>query len=129
MPSCACPNISFTTRAAIGSRPLTGFRLVDGDYEPIEPDANGNLPSAELGITFGLVDGQLEMWETATGKRLTSGLEEAAELQEQKEELLEQKEELQEQKEDLAQKLAEETKARQALEEELRRLRADKEKK
>jgi Uma2 family endonuclease len=97
---------------------LIGFTLVDGQYEPITPDVNGNVLSAELGITFGLQQGRLEMWETSSGKRLTSGREEAQELQQEKLEL-------QEENSKLAERLATETKARQALEEELRRLRAE----
>jgi hypothetical protein len=64
------------------------------------------------------------MWETSTGKRLTSGLEEAEQLQEQKEQLQQQKASLQEENLDLAQKLAAEAKARQAVEDELRHLRS-----
>jgi Uma2 family endonuclease len=97
---------------------LIGYQLLDGEYEPITPDAKGNLPSAELGVTFGLEQGRLEMWETRSGKRLTSGREEALKLQVEQTVLI--KENLK-----LAEKLTEEAKARQVLEEELRRLRAE----
>ena len=95
---------------------------MDGEYEPITPDAKGSVASTELGVTFGLEQGKLEMWGSSSGKRLTSGREEALELPKAV------KMELLMENVKLAEKLAEEAKARRSLEEELRRLRAEKRK-
>lgn len=92
--------------------PLQGFTLVDGTYQPIPPDATGGIPSEELGITFRIEDGRLEMYQTATGKRLLDHSEAAAEAQELARAAQE--------------KAAEAEAARKALEEELARLRAHK---
>lgn len=63
--------------------PLQGFRLEDGDYTRIESDSKGRIRSEELGITFQLEDGQLAMFQTATGKRLLSHEEYAKALEEE----------------------------------------------
>jgi Uma2 family endonuclease len=63
--------------------PLQGYRLVNGDYVPVETGADGGLVSEELGITFRLEDGELALLESATGKRLKSGAERALELEEE----------------------------------------------
>jgi hypothetical protein len=52
--------------------PLQGFRLVDGDYQSIEADADGGVVSRELGVRFVLENGNLAMFDTATGERLLS---------------------------------------------------------
>lgn len=52
--------------------PLQGFRLVNGEYEPILPDAEGGIVSRELGVRFVLENGDLAMYELATGKPLLS---------------------------------------------------------
>jgi Uma2 family endonuclease len=84
--------------------PLQGYRLVNGDYEPIEPDRAGGIVSQELGITFRLKKGQLLLYNTATGRRLQSKDEQLTKAKA------------------LAKK---EAAARRALEEELARLRAE----
>jgi Uma2 family endonuclease len=58
---------------------LQGYRLVNGRYVRLEPDATGGLVSEQLGITFRVEDGQLALYVTATGERLMSGAEQAAE--------------------------------------------------
>jgi hypothetical protein len=58
---------------------LQGYRLTRGRYAPLEADAEGRIISEQLGITFQLEAGQLAMFETATGKRLLSDEEAAAE--------------------------------------------------
>ena len=49
---------------------MQGFRLVDGNYEMIPADAEGGVASKELGIRFILEDGNLAMFDAATGERL-----------------------------------------------------------
>jgi Uma2 family endonuclease len=62
---------------------LQGYRLVNGDYVLLEPGHDGGLVSEQLGITFRLEDGNLALFETATGKRLKSSAERAQELEEE----------------------------------------------
>ena len=52
--------------------PLQGFRLVNGTYEQIPPDADGGIVSQELGVRFVLENGDLAMFDVATGERLLS---------------------------------------------------------
>ena len=49
---------------------LQGFRLVNGDYVQIESGADGSLASEQLGITFRLENGDLALFNTATGQRI-----------------------------------------------------------
>jgi Uma2 family endonuclease len=56
---------------------LQGFRLVEGIYLPWEPDEKGNLVSEQLGIRFHLEDGQLVLFNAATGERLKRDIERA----------------------------------------------------
>jgi Uma2 family endonuclease len=94
--------------------PLQGFILKEGEYIAIEPDEQGRLLSEQLGITFALEAGQLAMFETATGRRLLSDEEAAAEANQRASAA--------------EQRLALETAARQALQEELARLRSERNK-
>jgi Uma2 family endonuclease len=55
--------------------PLQGFRLKGGEYEPIPPDAAGAIASRELGVRFVLEDGDLAMYDVASGERLLSDAE------------------------------------------------------
>jgi Uma2 family endonuclease len=57
--------------------PLQGFRLIDGGYARIEPDASGTLACEQLGIHLRLDAGELVMLDAQTGRRLLTG-EEAA---------------------------------------------------
>jgi Uma2 family endonuclease len=57
--------------------PLKGFRLIEGGYARIEPDASGTLACEQLGIQLRLDDGELVMLDAQTGRRLLTG-EEAA---------------------------------------------------
>jgi regulator of protease activity HflC (stomatin/prohibitin superfamily) len=43
---------------------LAGFHLVDGHYQPIQPDAQGRLGSTILGLRLGVVDGSLRLFDT-----------------------------------------------------------------
>ena len=54
--------------------PLQGFRLVGGDYVPIEPIA-GRLPSEVFGLHLECEGGKLRMFDPTTGKRLPTRLE------------------------------------------------------
>src|SRR5262249_28681704 len=60
--------------------PLQGFRLVGGDYVPIEP-IDGRLPSAVLGLHLEREGARLRLFDPATGQRLPTRQEarEAAE--------------------------------------------------
>jgi Uma2 family endonuclease len=51
---------------------LQGYRLQGAVYEPIVPQADGSLRSSELGVRFALADGELVMFDAATGQRLLS---------------------------------------------------------
>ena len=54
--------------------PLQGFRLVGGDYVPIEPIA-GRLPSQVLGLHLERDGEKLRLFDPATGERLLTRLE------------------------------------------------------
>jgi len=57
---------------------LTGYRLVDGFYQVIQPDAQGRLLSETTGVWFGLDESQrvLVLVDAATGTRLLDDEEE-----------------------------------------------------
>ena len=54
-----------------------GFRLVDGDYVPIEP-VDGRLPSAALGLHLERDGTDLRLFDPSTGRRLPIPSEESA---------------------------------------------------
>jgi len=58
--------------------PLQGFRLVGGEYALTASDANGALRSPRLGLDMRLEDGQLALYDAATGARLLRGAERVA---------------------------------------------------
>jgi Uma2 family endonuclease len=60
---------------------LQGFRLVEGVYVPWQPDENGALLSEQLGIKFRLEEGQLVLFNAATGERLKCDSERAEEAE------------------------------------------------
>jgi Uma2 family endonuclease len=49
---------------------LQGFRLVNGRYRPIEPEAGGSLRSLTTGLLLQVEDSRLRLVEAVTGKRL-----------------------------------------------------------
>jgi Uma2 family endonuclease len=53
---------------------LQGFRLIDGDYLPIEP-VNGGLPSEVLGLHLVRDDQRLRLYNPATGEELLTAVE------------------------------------------------------
>jgi hypothetical protein len=56
--------------------PLKGYRLIDeGAFAPIEPDAQGQIESAELGIRLRLEGRELVMADPQTGQRLLTEAE------------------------------------------------------
>jgi Uma2 family endonuclease len=67
--------------------PLQGFRLVAGAYEPILPEADCSIISQELGVRFVLEDGDLAMFDVATGERLLSQRERAENAEQRAKEL------------------------------------------
>ena len=66
----------FDPRAEYLEPPLQGFRLVGGDYVPIEPIA-GRLPSQVLGLHLERDGEKLRLFDPATGERLLTRLEAA----------------------------------------------------
>ena len=58
--------------------PLQGYRLVDDDYEPIKPAADGGLDSQELDLRLTIGEGHLEFVRRDTGERLLTRAERAA---------------------------------------------------
>lgn len=90
--------------------PLQGFRLVNGEYERIPPEPDGSVVSKVLGIRFVLEDGDLAMFDAATGERILSDGERA--------------EEETRRRESAEERLAEEIAARRKLEGELARLKS-----
>lgn len=98
--------------------PLLGYRLVGGGYVPLEPDDQGQLHSEQLGISLWLDEGRLAMAETATGKRLQTGGEWGEDANGRARQAEQRAGEAE-------QRLLQERAARQALEEELGRLRKE----
>jgi Uma2 family endonuclease len=54
--------------------PLQGFRLVEGEYEPIDP-IEGRLPSEVAGLHLEPVIEDLRLYDPATGRHLTTSRE------------------------------------------------------
>ncbi len=59
------------------SVPLMGFRLVDGAYVEISPDAEGGISSAVLGLDFHLLDDGLRLYAPGVGQWLQTPAERA----------------------------------------------------
>jgi Uma2 family endonuclease len=97
--------------------PLQGFRLNDGAYESIPPDADGGIVSRELGIRFVLENGELAMFDVHTGERLLCNRE-LAEQQSARAQHESRR------ADDAERRLQQEAAARRALEQEVARLRA-----
>lgn len=54
---------------------LQGYRLVNDQYEPIKPQANGRLLSEVLGLEWGMDEARLRSWDAATQTRLLTPTE------------------------------------------------------
>jgi Uma2 family endonuclease len=52
------------------SPPLQGYRLVDGRYVPIRPEADGSLVSRTTGVTLRMEGERVRVVETASGRPL-----------------------------------------------------------
>jgi Uma2 family endonuclease len=63
------------------SPPLQGYRLVNDAYVLLEPQADGALVSAQLGISFRLEGADLALFDSVTGERLKSAEERVRELE------------------------------------------------
>lgn len=50
--------------------PLTGFRLVSGKYQPIQPEPDGSLISQELGLRLVPEGNDLALYDLKTGERI-----------------------------------------------------------
>src|SRR5262249_28876396 len=94
------------------------------DYVAIEPGPNGELVSEQLGITFLLEDGQLALFNTATGERLLTAEERAAQAQARAAEAEARAAQAGARAAEAEARASRETAARLALEDELARLRA-----
>ncbi|HZQ05225.1 MAG TPA: Uma2 family endonuclease [Anaerolineae bacterium] len=55
--------------------PLQGFRLKNGEYQRIAPEASGKLHSEELGLDVGIIEGELRLADPVSGRVLPSPLE------------------------------------------------------
>jgi Uma2 family endonuclease len=71
----------FDPMADLLDRPLIGYRLIHGAYEPLIPAADGSLPSNELGLRFVPDGADLNLVDMRTGRRLETLPETAAELE------------------------------------------------
>jgi hypothetical protein len=58
---------------------FAGFHLLDGKYEPLEPNAQGHLWSQQLGLYLGMHEGLLRFF-TSTGKLVPTPEETAERL-------------------------------------------------
>lgn len=58
--------------------PLQGYRLVDGEYQRLEPDTTGALVSEELELSLRVEQGELVFRRLDTGERLLTTAEVAA---------------------------------------------------
>jgi Uma2 family endonuclease len=57
---------------------VLGYQLERGHYRPIAPDEQGRIACETLGVSIGLEDGQLLIFDTQTGERLQTASELAA---------------------------------------------------
>ncbi|MBD2449860.1 Uma2 family endonuclease [Nostoc sp. FACHB-152] len=67
------------------SQEFAGFHLVDGQYQPLEPNTQGHLWSQQLGLYLGIYEGLLRFF-TSEGQLVLTP-EEAAEFERQQKEL------------------------------------------
>jgi Uma2 family endonuclease len=121
---------------------LQGYRMVSGSYQQIAPDSQGGLFSEELGLSLRVTDGDLNLFDPNSGKRILTNAETAAvEAAARKQAVAERKQAIAERKQAIAERkqamaaLKEESKARQraetekqAAEAEIERLRSELEK-
>ena len=84
---------------------FAGFHLVDGKYQPLEPNNQGHLWSQQLGLSIGIHQGLLRFF-TPEGQ-LVPTPEETAESERQQKELAEETAESERQQKELAQQKAE----------------------
>jgi Uma2 family endonuclease len=54
---------------------LQGYRLMEGTFDSIRPDSAGRLHSEELGLWLRVEDGDLIMYDAATGEKLLTEAE------------------------------------------------------
>jgi len=62
---------------------LQGFRLIDGEYQPITPNKDGSLTSEQFGVRLKLEDQELQLYHLQTGERLLTGLEQSRRAEQQ----------------------------------------------
>ena len=109
--------------------PLMGFRLVEGRYVEITPDADGGIYSDVLGISFHLTEDGLALYDPVSESWLKTRAEQEAERAEQEAERAEQEAERAEQEAERAEQEAEraeqEAAARQKAEAEVQKAEAE----
>lgn len=71
----------FDSTATLLDRPLIGYRLMRGVYEPLIPAADGSLPSNDLGLRFVPHGPDLAIVDMRTGRRLETLPETTAQLE------------------------------------------------
>jgi Uma2 family endonuclease len=103
---------------------LQGFRLAGDRYQPIRPNPDGSLDSRTTGLTLRIEETNLRLVDTATGERFLWVNELADKLSETSEQLREAKDQLSQLRE-VSEQLNREKAARQALEDEVARLRRE----
>jgi Uma2 family endonuclease len=54
---------------------VIGYRLVEGQYLPLIPDDEGRISCETIGVSIGLQDDKVVMFDTRTGERLLTSLE------------------------------------------------------
>jgi Uma2 family endonuclease len=77
----------FDSTSRLLDRPLVGYRLMQGIYEPLVPAADGSLPSHELGLRFVPKGPDLALIDMRSGRRLEDLAATAAQLRHVQEEL------------------------------------------
>jgi hypothetical protein len=95
--------------------PLQGYRFAKGVMRPMRPDTTGALESKELGLKLRMEDGELVLYDAHTGERLLTEAEAERQARDVERQAKEAEQRAREQ----------EHVARLAAEEEVRRLRAE----
>jgi Uma2 family endonuclease len=85
---------------------FAGFHILDGQYQPLQPDAQGFLWSHQLGLYLGVHQGFVRFF-TANGELVFTPEEEAEQAQQQAEQAQQQAQQAQQKAERLAAKLRE----------------------
>jgi Uma2 family endonuclease len=77
---------------------VLGYRLRNGQYQPISPDDEGRILCQTVGLWMSLQDGQIVLEDADTGERLKTSLE----LSQENQELSQENQELSQENQDMA---------------------------